>query len=233
MNQEFNKNMIRSFKPQFRLCLDILLKMKYTCNSAVQNGSSSTDAKHEDNIKKIFLENGFSESLVNKGKKKVFTKEMQNNLQKSILNPGEFIEQPFGKNDNPDFVVQLTENSVISIEAKSSKDPKPQYNSGGIKNNTVYILSSSKYNQTTIYLGKSIILEKQQTLINELINKQKELEIEYNKKLNECDDNERGIAYYTRPMIIQKGSSEKTDYFKHKNRENCEKEVYTFIDELH
>jgi hypothetical protein len=69
----------------------------------------------------------------------------------------------------------------------------------------------------------------QQRLIDELIQKQVELEIEYNKKLKAVDVNRRGVSYYTRPMVGQKGAAKFTDYFTHPDREKCELRVYDFM----
>jgi hypothetical protein len=69
----------------------------------------------------------------------------------------------------------------------------------------------------------------QQILIDELIQRQKELEIEYKEKLKAVDVNKRGISYYTRPMICQSGVAELTDYFTHPHRARCEMRVYDFM----
>jgi hypothetical protein len=69
----------------------------------------------------------------------------------------------------------------------------------------------------------------QQKLIDELIQRQKELEIEYNKKIKAVDVNKRGVSYYTRPMIGQSGRADLTDYFIHADRERCELRVYEFM----
>jgi hypothetical protein len=69
----------------------------------------------------------------------------------------------------------------------------------------------------------------QKRLLDELLQRQKELEIEYNEKLKAADVNKRGISYYTRPMITQSGGAEFNDYFTHHDRERCELRVYEFM----
>jgi hypothetical protein len=46
------------------------------------------------------------------------------------------------------------------------------------------------------------------------------------------DIHKRGIVYYTRPMINQSGGATCTNYFTHVEREQCEKNVFAFIDKL-
>jgi hypothetical protein len=73
---------------------------------------------------------------------------------------------------------------------------------------------------------------KQQQILDELIEKQRIIEKEYNQKLKDCDVNHRGISYYTRPMIQQSGGAEYTNYFAHRYKEKCEQNVYHYVNEL-
>ena len=41
--------------------------------------------------------------------------------------------------------------------------------------------------------------------------------------------NNRGFDFYLRKMYVQKGTAEKTDYFKHANRKQCEQNVLNYI----
>ena len=44
----------------------------------------------------------------------------------------------------------------------------------------------------------------------------------------ELDSNNRGIWYYTRPMIGQKGDAVKTNYFIHQNKDTARNNVLNY-----
>ena len=78
-------------------------------------------------------------------------------------------------------------------------------------------------------MGYNIIEKQQQELIENHIKEARERDELLNKKLNELDKNNRGVCYYTRPMINQSGGGEYTNYFKHKNRKNDNYSVIDFV----
>jgi hypothetical protein len=204
------------------------------CDS--QNSSNSTtnitDSKHETFIKNLLITN-FKFTEVKNNKDNKFTRSMIDNPETSFLKPGEFIHQPFGTQSNPDFIIQLTKTIIIPLEAKSSKTSyKPTYNSGSVKPQYLYIFSCGINKQTTLYMGSSIITDIQEKLIKELLKKQQQLEKEYNKLLLENDIIQRGLSYYTRQMINQSGNKEKTNYFIHKDRKQCEKKVFEYLEQF-
>ena len=217
-------------------CINEIKNMSYLANSACSL-TSLTDGKHEESIKKLLISNGFIQYLQPKLKDKnikdiKFTKDMINGSRPSILPIGYFIHQPLGTQNNPDFVIQLTKKSLLSLEGKSSQTAMPMYNSGGVTLNYLYVFASKKINKTVIYMGASIITQIQIKLLNELIQKQKKLQDEYNLMLKEADTNFRGISYYTRPMITQSGCKEKTNYFTHKDYKLSEEKVFEYINSL-
>jgi len=183
-------------------------------------------------MKMLFLlQNGLVQSTVTTNKATV-SDWLNNPATASSMLPMSFVSQPCGTHDSPDFLVKLENGVVFGIECKSSDGYCPMYNSGGIKQNLIYVLSSRKKNQTTIYVGRDIMTVAQQNLINELIQKQKVLEKEYNEKLKAIDIRHRGVNYGTRPAIQQAGGESYTNYFIHSERETCEKNVDIFLDEI-
>ena len=142
-------------------CLKEILQMNYYRNHEAVSGSVHNISKHEDAIMDLFMKYEFKEL---KQEQKISKKQIKSwieNPQLSYINVGEFICQPFGKNNNPDFIIRVDHNCIVPVEAKSCKEPNPLYNSGGISKNYLYIFSCEKYNQTTIYWGKDIITEEQ------------------------------------------------------------------------
>ena len=157
---------------------------------------------------------------------------MIKNPNLSFIEPGEFIHQPLGTQKSPDFIIQVSKKCLIPFEAKSSNTYIPTYNSGGIKLNYIYMFTSKKIKQTTIYLGSNIINEIQTKLIKDYIEKCRVLDKELNELLTKNDTNNRGISYYTRPMIGQKGQNDKTNYFTHNDKKICEDKVFDYLEKL-
>jgi hypothetical protein len=224
--------------------MEQLSNMKYFCNEPARSGAEHGIAKHEDAIENIFIDNGHLESTkwcqtsakILTDNRKELRKWVNNGMCDGedalldIIPTGTYVSQPFGTHDNPDFVIRDARGKLFAIEAKSIKKPfSPMYNSGGLKNNFVYIFTNEKTNATVIYMGRDIITLEQQQLIDEHIERARKQDIELNIRLNNIDTNHRGINYYTRPMIEHKGVAEKTNYFTHKNRDLAKQNVLDFV----
>lgn len=205
-------------------------KSIYYLKNTSDYGSVNTNNSHENLVKKVLIDNGFIEiNEINIKRNQLDDK--INKPDEISLKSGEFIEQPFGTQNNPDFLVKLNKKSVIAIECKSSKSGKPQYNSGGITPYFIYIFSSKskKCNDTTFYMGSSIQSFEIYNEIKKHILKLKEMDIIINQKLKKLDIKNRGISFYSRPMIIQNGNRSITNYFEHKDRKLCEDNVIKFL----
>lgn len=205
-------------------------KSIYYLKNTSNHGSVNSNNSHENLVKKVLIDNGFIESNEINIKRNQLDDKI-NKPEEISLKSGEFIEQPFGTQNNPDFLVKLNKKSVIAIECKSSKGGKPQYNSGGITSYFIYIFSSksNKSSDTTFYMGSSIQSFEIDDEIKKHILKLKEMDILINQKLKELDVKNRGIGFYSRPMIVQNGNRSKTNYFEHEDRKSCENEVIKFL----
>lgn len=212
---------------------DLIIQMPYYKNYAAVSGIPHNINNQEQAIADIFIKYGLTEYTEFSSNKKTIKEIIENpkNIIGKKIPSLSFIFQPCGKNDSPDFLVKLHDGVILGIECKTTTKSimKPMYNSGGIKQKYIYIFSNEKINKTTMYMGRDIITLEQQQLLDELIEKQRELEREYNGKLREADILNRGVSYYTRPMIEQSGLAHKTNYFTHCNREQTEKNVYNYI----
>jgi len=208
-----------------------MLTLPYYKNSAASSGDNI--AKHENAVANVLKEFGFFQ--INKP-----SKTKNDDIIRWLKNPelsqipdGSFIEQPCGHNNSPDFVIKVNNKFVLFLEAKSSASSyTPVYNSGGVKPNYVYVFCSKITNETTIYKGSSIITQQQQEIINKRIDKARFDDEESNKELNNIDENHRGISFYTRPMITQKGGSTFSNYFTHDQRTNAENKALKWIHEM-
>ena len=196
--------------------------MPYFRNYSAESGSVHNYAKHEDAITNILILNGFTR-VIKTGTDKFNT---------DLLSNGEFVEQPNGTHDSPDFFLKTSTGKLLAIEAKSSKKGNPLYNSGGVKSNYLYIFCSEKYNKTTIYKGSLIFPTIQQELIKKHIEEARKRDMILNEKLKALDTEHRGWKYYTRPMINQAGGASFTDYFKHTERKRIEAETIAWVTSL-
>ena len=152
--------------------------------------------------------------------------EHENQVEELLIKHGlEYVAQPNGSQNFPDFhVVDDVSGKIYSIECKSSKDPKPIYNGGRPHENAIYVFSSAKYNETTIFNGSHILSEEMRNSYDEYLKEQEELLNKY-KDLELWKENSRGFGFYNRAMYIQSGGKVKTDYFIHQDRYMCEQNV--------
>ena len=138
----------------------------------------------------------------------------------------EYEYQPNGSHQSPDFRVTLPNGRVVDIECKSSNETHPTYNGGLPKKGVVYIFSSSKYNETTIYFAEDVVSERKRELYAKLVEDLKSVLKTYQLDENWQDD-ERGFDFYMRAMYTQSGKGKK-NYFTHKDRQLCESNVLNF-----
>ena len=218
-----------SFRPSMKAVVNSFIKMPYFKNHAAASGAPHNFACHEEAIEDVLCSNGFTKVAFD-----IYSKQIMKGWIEDVsdcpMEVGAFISQPCGIHDSPDFIVRVSTDEVIGLEAKSSRGTCPLYNSGGIKPNYLYVFCSEIMNQTTIYWGRDIITVEQQVIIDELIKQQRDLEKIANERLREIDIKHRGISYYTRPMIGQSGGREYTSYFNHANRQLCEENVLVYFD---
>jgi len=209
-------------------------QLPYYKNEAAGSELGQKYARHEEAISRVLEANNFT--------RKILPSTSKLNRAKGIrwinypeectsLDIGQFIEQPFGSQQSPDFVIKVSNDFILFLEAKSSKELFPTYNSCIPHQNYVYVFTSKKTNQTTLYKGERIVTLEQEKLLKEYIEESRKRDEEFNKRLMDVtvDTNHRGIQFYTRPMIIQKGGKEYVDYFTHSQREQAENGVFEWV----
>ena len=181
---------------------------------------------HENETENILQKNGFKKSSLKKITKKQRDKALAGG-DIPLLREGEYIAQPTGKNDSPDFIVRYN-GKLYFLECKSSKGLQPTYNGGRPKERYIYIFTSRSVNKTTIYYGRDVLNNEVRDLYDEFLLKNKENYKVFKSKLA-LVDNSRGFDYYERHMYTQSGGAEFTDYFTHKDRKLCETNVLNSI----
>jgi hypothetical protein len=203
--------------------------MPYYKNYAATTGFVHAPACHEEAIEKKLKKHGFKEVRLPVGVSKKEAETWIEHQDLAKIPRGSYILQPFGTHQSPDFIIRGECGKVVFLEAKSSKGTHPLYNSGGVKPHYIYVFCSEKINETTIYLGKSIITIEQNKIISAHIQKLRTLDAEINATLKKLDINHRGICFYTRPMINQAGGKSFTNYFDHENRQTAEDEIFKWL----
>jgi hypothetical protein len=120
------------------------------------NFTSNTFAekKHENSVKQIFLDNELVE-IEKTDPRFTFLKDRNNstNTIEELKGSFIFIEQPFGSQAAPDFII-CVDGYILWVECKSGKDTLT-WNTGYPKNNVLFVFSSKKRNTTTIFFGQS------------------------------------------------------------------------------
>lgn len=197
-----------------------LLEMCYFKNHAASSGLVHSYAKHEDAIASLMEGHGYNPYIPHT---KLHKNDQETPGFLKDMPVGSYVSQPFGTHASPDFFIKAADERLIALEAKSSETAShPTYNSGGVNPDYYYVFCSKKTNSTTLFRGCDIITEQQQQLISEHIAEEKLRAEALNEKLAALDTHGRGIAFYPRPMIIQKGGAKFTNYFTHENRQRDE-----------
>lgn len=120
-----------------------------------------------------------------------------------------YISQPNGRQKFPDFILKI-ENKIYNLECKSSKTAyKPLWNCSFPKlDNTIYIFTHRKFDDTIIFLGNELMTKKLQNILERYKERTKDLENEFNYELTMLNKNENpyNIQVYARNMFIQKSN---------------------------
>jgi len=149
--------------------------------------------------------------------------EHENQVEELLIKNGlKYVAQPNGTQNSPDFHVYYKDD-VISLECKSSKETFPTYNGGLPKKGVIYIFSSARYNETTMYFAEDVVSDVDRKWLDETVVRLNEVLTEQ-QQIKPDDENNRGFDYYIRNMYTQSGPGKK-DYFKHEDRERCEQNV--------
>jgi hypothetical protein len=197
---------------QLKTFFESVLDMKYTGGADI----------HQCSVENLLNKHGFKKSLnVSSISQKQRDETLVTGSLDSLQNI-EYISQPCGTQDSPDFIVKY-DNKIYFIECKSSKGDKPTYNGGLPKKQYIYIFTSKKYNSTTIFRGEDILCESKRFLLEQL--RAEEVALVQKYQNNKSWKDSRGFDYYPRAMYTQSGGWNKTDYFKHNDRKMCEQNV--------
>ena len=150
--------------------------------------------------------------------------EHENQVEELLKKHGlEYESQPNGIQNSPDFYVYHN-GTRYSVECKSSKGHFPVYNGGLPKPDVIYVFSSKKYNETTIFNADDVVSPSKRRMYDTLLEKYDAVLNEM-RQLPEWKEDTRGFDFYMRAMYTQSGGGVKTNYFTHADRPMCERNV--------
>lgn len=145
------------------------------------------------------------------------------------MKSGAFIVQPGGSQHFPDILVKDFDGRFILIECKSTSDSTyPVWNDNVPRKNAIYVYSSKKTNETTVFQGKDVISQLVYDLMSQHQAELREIDQKYKKMYQEADVFGRGWQKRVRPQNMQLGGRNITNWFDHHNRKQCEENVLRF-----
>jgi len=143
-----------------------------------------------------------------------------------------YVLQSMGDQQPPDFIL-IVNSVVVYLECKSCKKDTISWNDNLPKDEYVYLFSEQKSNQSTIFLGRSLMTSRLRWILSSGINMINKIAARLNKILLSLNnDNPSGFTYYPRPKYSQQGGKSKASFINHPDRESREKEVFDFLKSL-
>lgn len=213
-----------------------ILKMPYFKNDHATSGNDENG--HELAILEVLKRSGFKEvpvtdypNLTQKILKEWVETSDATTLEQVLASmpEGSCILQPGGTQCPPDTLVKDFGGRIVAYEAKSSsKGYTPMWNDSVPSPNVIYVFSSGKLNETTIFLGKDVIDEKMYKVLMESKRRHDAITEELKPAMMEADTFNRGWIQKVRPQHFQMGTKDKTNFFTHTSRANCEKNALDF-----
>ena len=203
-----------------------VLEMPYYRNYAACSGKVHNVANHENAVEDILVNHGLSavERKVAKAERDAWLAGETDDMEDST-----YISQPCGTHDSPDFIIKDS-GKLYFVECKSvKKGGTPVYNSGLPKDKYIYVFSSKKYDQTTVYLGRDVVEPGVLKTLKEMEKKIKDLCHQATQELREVVENTHGLGIYARSMFGHYGIKDKTDYFHNSRRRELEQNVLDFV----
>lgn len=146
------------------------------------------------------------------------------------MDPGTFIIQPGNTQEPPDILLRSHRGHFVPIECKSVGDATcPVWNDTSPHQHAVYIFSSGRVDQTTIFMGCDVITLAMYDLHAELEQKMRDLVDEYRGRAQALDEFDRGWVMDFRRKHSQAGGARKTNWFTHRYRHRCEQRALDAI----
>ena len=213
-----------------------ILAMGYYKNEDARSGDYQPG--HEDAVADVLESHGFQRfeqkdvPQLKRGHLKIwwengFGDELDDVL--ADLPDGCFVLQPGGTQSFPDVLVKDFNGRAVALECKSGKGTHPMWNDSTPKPGAAYIMSSGRLNETTLFMGEDVITPEEQTTIEKYHELFEKLKRECEAEMATVNNFKRGWLYSHRRQFFQQGGKDKTNYFTHPDRSQCEQKVLEFL----
>jgi hypothetical protein len=213
-----------------------ILAMGYYKNENARSGDYNPG--HEDAIADVLVSEGFQKFVQNdfpnlkrRDLKTWWEGGFGNQLDEvlSDMPNGSFILQPGGTQSFPDLLVKDFNGRFVALEAKSGKGTHPMWNDSTPKPGAAYVMSSGRLNESTMFMGEDVITTEEQDCINRYNLLFEELKQKCAEEMSTVNNKNRGWLYSHRRQFFQQGGADKTNYFTHPDRKDCEKKTLEFL----
>ena len=213
-----------------------ILGMGYYKNDNARSGDYV--AGHEDAVADVLKEHGFIgfeqgdfKGLKRKHLKQWWEAGFGNQLDDILkdMPEGSFILQPGGTQSFPDILVKDFNSKFYALECKSGKGTHPMWNDSTPKHGAVYIMSSKKTDQTTLFLGNDVITKEEQSVIDRYNGLFENLKRQCEVEMGKVSSKNRGWLYSHRRQFFQQGGADKTNYFTHPDSQGCEQRALEYL----
>jgi hypothetical protein len=183
-----------------------LIEKLYSLNFTT---NTFADKKHENLVKETIKSLGISETKDLDIIKILKDDKNKNKIVNELSDNFIFIEQPFGSQKSPDFIVCI-DGFIIWIECKSGKN-KITWNTGYPTRDTLYVFSCKKKDTTTIFLGYlTEIWEKNENFEKDYNDFDKEMK-KITKKIFGDKFKTKNFDFYMRRMLNDKTKYSNTE----------------------
>jgi len=219
---------------------EAILKMGYYKNQNARSGSYNPG--HEEAVAVVLEEHGFKRftqkdfphlkrSMLKRWWDSRFTDTAELEDVLNTMPVSSFILQPGGSQSFPDLLIRDTNRRFVALECKSGKGYHPMWNDSTAKHGAVYIMSSEKVNESTMFMGEDVITQDELDVISHYHKLFNDLKNQCQDAMSKVFSMKRGWYYSHRQQFFQIGGAEYTNYFTHKDRKMCEQNVLTFLGE--
>jgi DNA (cytosine-5)-methyltransferase 1 len=158
----------------------------------------------------ILFRNGFSKLTIDTKK----IREILKSLNKSINKPDGlyYIEEPFGTQSSPDFILlNISRNSIqnfLKFELKTG-NKKIMWNDGYPRNDYIYLYTDNKLGKSIVCLSDYLINDDIQKLLDKYLRIIKKINTEIKSELSNCSED------YGFNIYVRKANSQSIDISKH------------------
>jgi hypothetical protein len=198
---------------------ELLLKLILDFKKTDYRSNKFADKQHENSIRDILIYNGFVKIEKEEENKNILLllKNKDNKLKtiEQINDKLIFVEQPFGSQMSPDFIISIY-GYVLWVECKSGKKGNDlSWNSGYPQKDVLYIYSIKNTGNTTIFMGQDTEIYKNTPDFEEKYDIYDDKIKEYGRNEFNSDFKSENYDIYIRRMLIDKTNWDDAELREH------------------